>query len=230
MFLINKIVMLSLGLSLAGVALAQDDAYKPNQADMLKPSQVSTEGESSNPANDSGAFLGTGVIFGQSRTTEEGVNPGVGSLLYFEPGYQVNRGSWNRLEFSGQFITGRASFGDNDVNVGLGLLAKFGTGYSLGDRVLGVLKFGVGPVMATLETEDSGEKLTSDGTLMGLGVMGGWQMVFPMSEALDLTGGLSYTHLQFDVGDLKGDNQKYKVNRQVIANTAAVDLGLRFRF
>lgn len=211
-------------------ALAQDSA-KPS--DMLKPSEINTVGESSNPTNESGGFVGAGLTFGQARTTED-VSPGVATLFFFEPGYQVNRGSWNRLEFSGQVFAGRASFGDSDVNVGLGLLAKIGMGYSLGDRLMAMFKLGAGPVMATFKSEiDTGtgtETVESDGTLMGLGLLGAWQMVFPMSSALDLTGGLSWTHMQFNVDDVKSSGTKYKFDKQVIANVPAVDLGLRFRF
>lgn len=212
-------------------AYAQDSA-KPS--DMLQPSEINTVGETANPTNASGGFLGAGLTFGQARTTEDSVSPGVATLFYVEPGYQVNRGSWNRLEFSGQVFSGRATFGDSDVNVGLGLLAKIGMGYSLGDRLMAMFKLGAGPVMATFETEvDTGtstEKVESDGTLMGLGLMGAWQMVFPMSSALDMTGGLSWTHMQFNVDDVKSGGTKYKIDRQVIANVPAVDLGLRFRF
>lgn len=199
--------------------------------DMMKPSEIQTTGESSNPTNDSGGFIGGGFAFGQARTTEDGVNPGVAMLLSVEPGYQVNRGSWNRLEFSGQFFTGKAEFGSSDVNIGLGVLAKIGYGYSLGDRLIALFKFGAGPVLASFETKAGTEKVKSDGTLMGLGLQGAWQMVFPMSDAMDLTGGLSWTHIQFSVDDVKDSSgTKYALDRQVIANVPALDIGLRVRF
>lgn len=200
-------------------------------SDMLKPSEIQTTGESSNPTNDSGGFIGGGLAFGQARTTEDDVNPGVALLLSVEPGYQVNRGSWNRLEFSGQIFAGRAEFGSSDLNIGLGMLAKVGYGYSLGDRLMAMFKFGAGPVLANFETKVGSEKVKSDGMLMGLGLQLGWQMVFPMSDSLDLAGGLSWTHMQFNVDDVKDSSgTKYAIDRQVIANVPALDLGLRVRF
>ena len=130
------------------------------EGDMLKPSEIQTTGESSNPTNDSGAFIGGGLTFGQARTTEKGVSPGVAMLFSFEPGYQVNRGSWNRLEFSGQLFAGKAEFGKSDVNIGLGLLAKIGYGYSMGDKLMAMFKFGAGQSWRPLKAERAQKKLS----------------------------------------------------------------------
>ncbi len=228
-------ILMSL-LSLAGTpASAQseniDTTPAPKRSDSLKPSELQTTGESSNPSNDSGAFIGGGLSFGSARTTEDGVSPGLAMLFSFEPGYQVNRGSWNRLEFSGQIFAGKAEFGKTDINVGLGVLAKLGYGYSLGDKLMSIWRVGAGPVMATFKNRDAAESVESDGALMGLGLQGAWQLVFPMNDSLDLIGGLAWTHMQFNVDDVKGSSgATYKLDRQVIANAQTVDLGLRVRF
>jgi hypothetical protein len=207
------------------------DPPAPKRSDVMKPSELQMTGESSNPSNDSGAFIGGGLSFGSARTTRDGVSPGVAMLFSFEPGYQVNRGSWNRLEFSGQIFAGKAEFGKNDVNIGLGVLAKLGYGYSLGDKLMSVFRVGAGPVMATFKSRDATESVESDGTLMGLGVQGAWQIVFPMNDSLDLIGGLAWNHMQFNVDDVKGSSgATYKYDQQVIANAQTVDLGLRVRF
>jgi len=231
-----KSIILTSVLTLAGSsATAQseniDTTPAPKRSDSLKPSDLQMTGESSRPSNDNGAFIGGGLAFGSARTTEKGVSPGVAMLFSFEPGYQVNRGSWNRLEFSGQIFAGQAEFGKTDINVGLGLLAKLGYGYSLGDKLMAMFRVGAGPVLATFKNRDNAESIESDGTLMGLGLQGAWQLVFPMSDALDLVGGLSWTHMQFNVDDVKGSGgEKYSLDRQVIANTQTLDLGLRVRF
>jgi len=207
------------------------DAPAPKRSDTMKPSELQMTGESSNPSNDSGAFIGGGLSFGSARTTEDGVSPGVAMLFSFEPGYQVNRGSWNRLEFSGQIFAGKTEFGKNDINVGLGILAKLGYGYSLGDKLMGIFRVGAGPVMATFKSREDAESVESDGTLMGLGLQGAWQLVFPMNDSLDLVGGLAWNHMQFNVDDVKGSNGTiYNIDRQVIVNAQTVDLGLRVRF
>jgi hypothetical protein len=207
------------------------DPPAPKRSDSMKPSELQMTGESSNPSNDSGAFIGGGLSFGSARTTRDGVSPGVAMLFSFEPGYQINRGSWNRLELSSQIFAGKAEFGKSDINVGLGVLAKLGFGYSLGDKLMSVFRIGAGPVMATFKSRENGESVESDGTLMGLGLQGAWQIVFPMNNSLDLVGGIALNHMQFNVDDVKGSNgATYKLDQQVIANTQMVDMGLRIRF
>jgi hypothetical protein len=85
--------------------------------------------------------------------------------------------------------------------------------------------------MATFKSREDAESVESDGTLMGLGLQGAWQLVFPMNDSLDLVGGLAWNHMQFNVDDVKGSNGTiYNIDRQVIVNAQTVDLGLRGRF
>jgi hypothetical protein len=96
---------------------------------------------------------------------------------------------------------------------------------------MSVFRIGAGPVMATFKTRENAETVESDGTLMGLGLQGAWQIVFPMNDSLDLVGGIALNHMQFNVNDVKGSSgATYKLDQQVIANTQMVDMGLRLRF
>ncbi|MBM4253632.1 MAG: hypothetical protein FJ146_16820 [Deltaproteobacteria bacterium] len=204
--------------------------------DMLTPDEVKTTGISANPANDSGLFVGAGARFGQSRSTDGGSSPGIGSLLFVEPGYQANTGSWSRFEISAELFTGSLDFrlpassalGGKSTLSGLnGGIFKVGHGYSLGSQMFGVLKAGVGLASTVYEAEAGATKVKSDRT-NGLAWTVGWQLVAPLTSRFDFTAGVDWTQFQFDVdfGNAGGSGS----GRQVLANLLAADVGLRFRF
>lgn len=229
-----KVSILS-GTCLALLAGAQG-ALAQGSNDMLKPSQVNYEGESSNPANDSGFFVGAGATFGQARTTEDGSSPGTAWFLNVEPGYQVNRGSWNRFEVGAQFLTGGMSVrypdrsgGKVDMKVKYGVLARAGWGYSLGSGTMGVLKVGVGPVAADFEGEANGVKSKAD-DLSGLATQVGYEVVMPINNTLDFNAGFDWNHMEFDVNDVKRNGQTEKLDRNVVINIPSLALGVRARF
>lgn len=218
-------------LALAGVPSAAFAA-----GDMLQPNEIQTTGIEANPANDSGVFLGAGLSFGQARTTEEGASPGTAYFLHLEPGYQVRRGSFGRLEFSGDLLFGQGSFrqgnggGTASMNVGFGLLLKAGFGYSLGDKAYGLVKIGAGPAIGKVTAHPDGAGKVESDTISGLAAYLGWTMVMPLSEALDATGGISWTHFQMPVDKLKGSGgAEYAFDQTVIVNVPALELGLRLR-
>lgn len=201
--------------------------------DMLTPDEIKTTGISSNPDNDSGIFIGAGLGFGQGRSTEEGTSPGTAYFLKFEPGYQANRGTWGRIEFSGEVYSGKASFRSDDLGKlsasSFGLMLHAGYGYSLGTKMFGVVRVGVGPVSAKFSAENKGVKYTAD-SVSGLATQIGWLMVVPMSGSMDATGGISWTQTQYDVDTVKSGSVEYKLdNSNVIVNQPAVEVGLRFR-
>lgn len=220
----------------APVALAQDPAPAADYSgsrDQLKPSQVNYQGESTNPANASGVFLGAGASFGQAQPTDDG-SPGLAYLLHFEPGYQVETGTWSRFEVSADFFAGKINFRHADnaagtggrvaMPIGFGIMPKVGYGYSLGGKMIGLAKAGVGPVMAKFTLGD----LETKDNVSGLAAMLGWDMVIPASSALDFTAGISFTHMQFDINGIKlPDGKNY--NRSVNTNVPEVHLGLRVR-
>ena len=205
--------------------------------DMLTPDEVQTTGIEANPANDSGMFLGAGLSVGQATSTEPGSSSGLATFVTIEPGYQRRSGSFGRLEMSAEFLFGKSSFrlgdgdGKVDLPVGFGVLAKFGYGYSLGGKAFGIAKVGLGPLMGKYEGHPKGAgKITSD-TVSGLAGMIGWTAVVPISDSLDFTGGISYTHMAFGVSKVKDSGgTSYDLNRSVQVNVASADLGLRLRF
>jgi hypothetical protein len=203
---------------------------------MLKPDEIQTTGVEANPANDSGFFVGAGLSLGQARTTEEGASPGVALFGNIEPGYQVRRGSFDRLEFSGQFLVGQEAFRYGDgggkaaVNVGFGLIAKAGIGYSLGGKAYGLFKLGAGPLLGKFEGHPEGAgKVESDGAITGLAGYLGWTMVAPMTDSLDAVGGVSWTHMQWSMDKVKdSDGNKYDSDNFIV-NVPALEFGLRLR-
>lgn len=205
--------------------------------DMLQPEEVNNPDVTPNPANHSALFLGTGLTFGQTRSTERSSNPGVTYLLHLEPGYQVSTGSWNRLELSADFLYGQLSFrmnseklaGNLAVPIEFGMLAKLGYGYSLGSDIMAMARVGVGPVVGKVKGEVDGTAVQT-GTSTGIGAFLGWGMAMPIKGSWDLTGGASLTHVELDVGRLRGDGVSYNYGRTVVVNVPALDLGLRYRF
>lgn len=233
-----KALTLSLAVLSFSVAQAQDGAQPDysGSRDQLKPSQVNLQGETANPANASGVFLGAGISVGQATPTEAG-SPNLASFAHFTPGYQVGKGSWGRIEFGADFFAGqlRLRHADNTSDTGglvqvpirYGLMPQFGYGYSLGDKMFGVLRVGVGLGQASLEL--GGLK---DRALTGLAGMLGWDLIAPVSDSLDFTAGIAWTHWQFDVGELSGSkngSQTVAYNRALRANANEIKLGLRMR-
>ena len=235
-----KSFFLLANLALAPAIFAAGDSYVPGAgrgADTLTPDQVSIVGISSRPSNDSGVFIGAGASLGQGRTTE-GSSAGVAFLGHVEPGYQVSTGSWSRLEFGLDLFSGAVNYRlPDDRPVGgkvsypglYGVLAKAGYGYSLGENLFGVLKFGVGPVSAGLNIVTAAAGTAKADNVSGLAWQLGWEAVAPMGRSFDFTFGISWMQMQFDVGKLQENGVSFNFNRSMIVNIPAIDLGLRLR-
>ncbi len=211
-------------------------ADKGTKTDMLQPEEVPLTTPNAAPNNQNGFYLGANVGFGQGRTTESSSSPGTALFTRFEPGYQIGLSSWHRIELSGELLTGSTSFrnssgnfsGKYNFDIQYGFLAKIGYGYSLGTRLYGIAKVGAGAMVGTLSTQANGETVKSDATT-GNALFLGWSMIVPVSSAVDLTGGISLTHAQFDVGTLKAGQASYQYGRSVLVNNPTIDLGVRLR-
>ncbi len=223
---------------LALAAVSAPAAQAAGKDDMLLPSQVDTTGESSNPANDSAFFVGTRLAFGQARPTEGDSSPGTAFVLGINPGFQFSSGSWNRIEVGVDVLVGSFSasydesfLGDTTVPLNLGLLAKAGYGYSLGNRMFAVMSAGVGPLVSgKIKAEPGGRSADASGQT-GLGAQLSWQAVAPLTDRLDFTGGITWLHAQFNIDDVKDSTgTKYKVDRQLIFNAPLAEAGVRYRF
>lgn len=215
------------------IAKAQKSTEKK---DMLTPDEVPLETPNSTPNNQNGPFLGAGLSLGQARTTEADSSPSVATFYRIEPGYQIGTNSWNRIEISADILTGSLGFrqshgnlsGKHQLNLDIGFLAKFGYGYSLGNKMFAVAKFGAGALTGNLTATANSQTVKSD-SITGTALLLGWNMVVPISTSLDFNGGLSLLHTQFDIGSLKSGPAVYDYGRSLVLNIPSIDLGLRFR-
>lgn len=237
MKLLSKVLIggLMTGLLAAGPVLA--DGY-PGAEEIDKigtPESGPAEDPYGNTKANSGVFLGAGVSFGQARPTKDGSSPGVMYAGRFEPGYQIKTGSWNRLEVSGQFFTGSADMrfdeGKATFPLQLGMIAKFGYGYSVGSPMVMVLTGGAGPVLAGYEADVGGFNVESTETLTGLAGQIGGHLVMPATDSLDFVGGVELTHIEFDISDVEDDaGNKFPVDTIVAMNLIEARLEARLRF
>jgi len=230
----SRLLLISL-FSLEALALAP---HAWAAGDMLQPNEIQTHGIEANPANDSGMFLGGGVMFGQTYSSEPRSSAGLAYFLNIEPGYQARTGSWNRLEVSGDFLFGHVDvrtpaevLGKVSIPLAYGFLARLGYGYSIGNHSFGMLRIGVGPMLGKLEAHTGGVRVESDSSISGLAAQLAWEMVGPINDTLDWTGGLSLTHMQFDVGKVQeSGGASYDVSRDLVLNVPTAQIGLRVRF
>lgn len=198
--------------------------------------ELDPELAAANNKNESGFYLGGGVLLGQAYKSG-GSSPGVAALVLIEPGWTARRDSWNRLETSLEFGFGQLTFrkdGDGNPKVTMPLngvvLAKLGYGWSLGDSLFNLIKIGVGPAIADYEAKADGSTVKSDGSLTGLVAMASYDLVVPMGSGFDITGGVRFTHMAFDLDDVKVDGQKASAGESVNLNIPAMTVGLRLTF
>lgn len=226
--------LLSFSLPVAlGEARAQDSSAKK---DMLTPEEVPLETPNAVPSNQNGPFLGATFSLGQGRTTENNGNPGIATFLKLEPGYQIGTSSWNRIEVSGELLQGTLAFrqttgplsGKHRLDVNVGFMAKFGYGYSLGNKMFGLAKIGAGALSGKLKASANDQTVESD-RITGTALSLGWTMVLPLSDKLDFSGGFTWLHTEFDVGSLKSGPAVYDYGRNLVVNVPSLDLGIRVR-
>jgi hypothetical protein len=230
------LILLSL-MSLSGNALAEDAKKDDKMPPGVPEGAITTypDLEYGSKGNASGVFLDLGLGFGQVKSTEPSSTPGIATLFHIEPGYVMSRGSWSRVEASLQLLSGSLTInndddrgGDGTFSIGLGAIAKFGMGYSLGKKLFGVWKVGVGPVMANAKFKTDGVTGTKDG-LNGILYQVGYGLVMPMSDALDATGGFTWSQVQFNVDEVDVDGTSYDLDQNFVLNIPQLELGIRLK-
>lgn len=188
--------------------------------------------------NKSGGYLGAAFSFGQANRVGKGTG-GTAWFLGIEPGYGMSRDTWARFELSFELGTGKLAYKDKDnssnasvdVDVAYYGLIKAGYGYSLGDNVFAVWRLGVGPSSVKWTAKDSGVKAKSD-SLSGLVYQAGVDIVAPMSDRMDLYGGVTYRIMSFNVDDAKVDGVtgSVKIDKDEQVNIPMVQVGARMHF
>lgn len=181
------------------------------------------------------------VGFGQSYAAGGG-SPGLAYHLGVEGGYIVPRDSWARLEPSFEAFFGHVGYREGgergfktSIPIGLGLLAKIGYGYSLGHDTVVTWKIGAGMVNAKFSADAaSGAKVTGQDSMWGPIGQLAVALTMPVSGNMDLSGGIKYSHIALDVGDVKVDYNGATVDQNlgepINLNVPEIYIGLRYRF
>lgn len=211
-------------------AAAEPAAPEPYRPELWKDSEVSSQ-------NNRALFITGKVDFGQAYGTG-GSTPGAAAMFHLEPGYIFPRGSWSRIEASLDLSSGLLKFRDRDVGktrvimpIGLLALVKFGYGYSLGKGVFGLFRVGAGPATAIYKgTNNVGVDSSSPDPIFGLAGYLGFDVVAPASELIDLVGGISVTHFQFDIDKLTVGGVRQNIGAPLNINLIALGVGLRLKF
>jgi hypothetical protein len=183
-------------------------------------------------ANKDHFYFGGYMGLGQAYSTESDDSPGLTYLVGLDPGYAMTLGSWSRMEVGADVFFGKASFrlpadegGKVDLPIGFGLLAKLGYGYSMGNNLFGVWKFGVGPVQAKYADEN----VKSKDAMTGIAGQLEFGLLMPISDKLDGTGSFRWTYMDFDLGDVDYNGTTVHVGRHVIVDVPQFSIGLRMK-
>lgn len=206
-------------------ALAANDLADPEDEQPLKTQDRSK----------SQVFVGAVGSFGQSSVDYDDASSGVSFRVGGEAGLIKPTGSWSRLALSGEAFMGNGTFSapgvKGQIQIGLGALAKFGYGYSLGNNIFGFWTLGLGPALTKVSAKQSvtGATIKSKGTSIGFMGQLGFLAVIPMTDSLDVTGGVDYTKIGVDSGDMDIDGTTVSGDRY---NTTLLEaqVGLRLRF
>lgn len=189
------------------------------------------------PKNEKGGFyLGGNLGVGQTYPAQSGSSPGLSLIAGLEPGMIFQNSSFNRFEMGLKLFTGNLSYNDSTLNtnipLGIGIMPRFGYGYSLAPGMFGVFSIYGGLAQARLDakTKDTSDSVKND-PVWGFGFGGGWDMVFEMSDHFEFLAGLSITHYQYNFNSLKVNGNKVDGvdSTTVNMNVPQLMLGARFK-
>jgi hypothetical protein len=180
-----------------------------------------------------GGFFGAGASLGQTYTAEPKGSPGFGFLMNVTPGFIMQNTSFYRAEIMADVVMGSLSFKEDKVDytlaVSLGVIPKFGYGYSITDGLMGVLNLHAGAVNGNLEGKISDGKIKADpawGFAYGLG----YDFVFEASKSVEFLAGFNLTHLAFNFKNQKFESIEIPESKVVNLNYSRLTLGARYRF
>jgi hypothetical protein len=224
-------VGMALIVSLASWSLAAaNEAWQPPVSPDLydRPSGVGQP-----PKFDSGFYVGGLGSFGQSLSTGPG-SPLPSYRLSLDLGYTFSGSSWSRWEAGVETFFGRVGTSDVEIPIGVGFLAKIGHGYSLGNKLVGIWKLGVGPTLGRYEEElDDGATAKSLDSVWGTALQASYWLLFPASNSFAVIGGISWTHYAFNIDERERKTRDGTVARDpkniaVNLNVPEASIGIRF--
>ncbi|MBC62095.1 MAG: hypothetical protein CMP11_06520 [Zetaproteobacteria bacterium] len=202
------------------------EVYKPPKSPELYDNSKPVETQIFSPT--SATFLGVKVGLGQSRSDgAPGPVAAYEGLLEF--GYQKALGSWNLWEIGLEYNYAAAGHSQADMTIPYGFLAKAGYSYYLAKSLMGKLSLGGGVSFADYSnTTDTGDKELSVDTLMGTKYFFAFDLDSMFTSNLIGSGGLRWNFYQFNLKEVKVNNDASNVDRQIKFNVPEVVLGLRY--
>lgn len=169
-------------------------------------------------------YAGFNLGIGQSQSAGQ---RGARSAYLLNPklGYNKVLSTWSLLDVDFSLIGGEFGYSKADVRANYGTMLRVGYGYSLGNRLFGVWKVGVGLFNADYTWRENGYKAKGQ---MGTLLQGAFEVLFPLSSVVAVTGGAQWNHFLLSISDVKGGGQTFAVDRDEHFNVFLADVGIRF--
>ncbi len=215
-------------LAAAGTAFAGDTYTPPSSPELYEKEPV----EEPAPKVRSKLYAGFNLGIGQSQTTAHpDTGPKSAWVLGPKLGYNKVLSTWSLFDADLSLIAGDIGHSDADIRINYGAMIRVGYGYSLGNRLFGIWKVGVGMFNANYTITDIDFKANN---LMGTVVQGAFELLFPISSGVALTGAAQWNRFILPVdtvkGTIHGQDISLKLKDTERLNVWLVDVGIRFYF
>jgi hypothetical protein len=209
---------------------AQAQEYQPPSS----PPLYESNGERGTPLQfPKGPYLGLGAGFGQSRSAGGSGNPIPAYSGSAEVGYVAGTGSWSRFEAGMEFFFGKVGHSRAEMPIGIGVIAKVGQGYSLGNKFFGVWRLGAGMVQAKYSgTTSNGLKATAPDPVLGTALQVSYLIVMPVSNFMSVVGGVEWTNMSFNISEAEVETSTgtslIDIDENIVVNIPKIQVGIRF--
>ena len=206
----------------AGTAFAADGYTPPSSPELYDKEPV--EGPVAKIR--SKVYGGFNLGIGQSQSAAQG-GPKAAYIMGPKLGYNKTLSTWSLLDVDASLLTGEVGYSKANMHVNYGLMFRIGYGYSLGNHVFGIWKLGVGLCNADYTWNFNGFKRKG---LMGTVFQGAFELLFPVSTAVAITGAAQWNRYVLDVGDVSNGPTSLAINQTERLNVWLADVGVRLYF
>lgn len=182
-----------------------------------------------------GFFLGINGNLGPVYDAEPTSSSGMGYGLAVEPGFIVQNSSWGRYEFGLQLAYESFAWKGGSTDGGtikadstmsaMTFMPRFGVGFSLGDNLFGIVRFGLGMTTGTQATYKFADTSRKTDSKTGAVLSMDYDVAYG-KDALQFAGGLGVTHYKYAFSKL--DNTSVDMNLNL--NHINVHGGVRLKF
>jgi hypothetical protein len=177
------------------------------------------------PKIPSSLYAGFNLGIGQSRPSGTGNDKGA-YLLSPKIGYNKTLTTWSLFDADLDFLYGNIGHSAANITIDYGALLRVGYGYSLGNRVFGIWKAGLGIYNADYA-------LTSDTAYKAKGILGSvyqvaFEALFPITSSVALTASAQWNYFALSVNQVKsGALTKPPANDEERIQVILADVGIR---